>query len=51
MLTEDWVARVRSPARTALRTVLRWLVLKPVSRFFLRIRVEGREHCAGLRRR
>jgi 1-acyl-sn-glycerol-3-phosphate acyltransferase len=49
-MSEDWVAKVRSPARAALRTVLRWIVLKPVSRFFLRIGIEGRQNLRALRR-
>jgi 1-acyl-sn-glycerol-3-phosphate acyltransferase len=46
----DWVARVRSPTRSALRSLLRWIVLKPVSRFFLRIRIRGRRNLDDLRR-
>lgn len=47
-MADDWIAVVRSPARATLRTVLRWLVLKPVSRFFLRIRIEGRRNLRKL---
>jgi 1-acyl-sn-glycerol-3-phosphate acyltransferase len=33
---------------TALRTLLRWVVLRPVSRWFLRIHISGLSNCAGL---
>jgi len=47
-MIDDWIARIRSPRLAGLRTLMRWTVLRPVSRWFLRIRISGLDHCTGL---
>lgn len=47
-MSRPWVRVIRSRRMAALRTILRWTVLQPVSRWFLRIRITGMANCAGL---
>lgn len=47
-MARSWSARIRSRRMAVLRMVLRWTVLHPVSRWFLRIRLIGRSNCANL---
>lgn len=47
-MASPWAARVGSRRMATLRTALRWTVLHPVSRWFLRIRIIGLANCTGL---
>jgi len=47
-MARPWIPRLTSRRLAALRSFLRWIVLRPVSGWFLRIRITGRAHCAAL---
>lgn len=47
-MPRPWTARIRSPRLALLRQLLRWSVLRPVSRWFLRIKIDGLPHCSEL---
>lgn len=49
-MSKAWIKRVRSRRMAALRMVLRWVILRPVSRWFLRIHISGLSKCAHLDR-
>lgn len=47
-MARPWVARLTSRRLAALRSIMRWTVLRPVSRWYLKVRVTGRSRCADL---
>lgn len=47
-MAKPWATLIRSRRMAAVRTILRWAVLRPVSWWYLRIGVTGLEHCVGL---
>lgn len=47
-MASSWPERIRSRRLAALRALLRWVVLRPVSHWYLRIHITGSANCAGL---
>lgn len=47
-MPRPWIVRIRSRRMAVLRHLLRWTVLRPVSRWFLRIHITGLSHCTHI---